>query len=267
MSNPLFKKKPMDWLLQRSQSHRRAHPETHARPRVAHRARRRRRNRRRNFRAHRPGRHTTPAPALTLSFIVSGLGCVLRGFLLRGIRRDDSARRQRLHLRLRRARRTNRLDHRLGPDSGICHGRQHRLLRLVESFHRISQNFRPEDAALARLRPLDRPGHRRKRHRAPEVHASDPSLVVGTSRLFVYRVAQILTAQPLRSAAPSARPRRRAANLSVSTLASICLPSSSRSSSPPSWWSASRKAPTSMPPSSSSKSPSCSSSSCSACAT
>ena len=137
MSNPLFKKKPMDWLLNEAKA---------------------------------TGEHTLKrtlgpvsltalgvgavigagifvlsglgahyaGPGLMLSFIISGLGCAFAGLVLRRIRCPDSAGRQRLHLRLRRARRINRLDHRLGSNSRIRHGRQHRFLRLVESLHRIS---------------------------------------------------------------------------------------------------------------------------------
>ena len=47
----------------------------------------------------------------------------LRGALLRGAGRDDPGRGQRLHLRLRHARRDPGLDHRLGPDPGV-HGRR-----------------------------------------------------------------------------------------------------------------------------------------------
>ena len=77
-------------------------------------------------------------PGLMLSFVLSGLGCAFAGTLLRGVRRDDSAGRQRLHLRLCHAGRVVRLDHRLGPDAGIRHGRQHGVVGLVEPLHRVS---------------------------------------------------------------------------------------------------------------------------------
>ncbi len=77
------------------------------------------------------------------------------GAVLRGIRRFDPAGRQRVHLRLRGAGRVGGVDHRLGPDAGIRHGREHRLFRLVEPLHRVPQNLSSEDAAVARVRPLD----------------------------------------------------------------------------------------------------------------
>ena len=53
--------------------------------------------------------------------VVSGCGpgVRVRGALLRGVRVDDPDRRQRLHLRLRDARRAGRVDDRLGPDPRI----------------------------------------------------------------------------------------------------------------------------------------------------
>src|SRR5277367_3839440 len=49
----------------------------------------------------------------------------LRGPLLRGIFGHDSAGGQRLHLCLRGTRRTLRVDHWLGSNAGIRHGREH----------------------------------------------------------------------------------------------------------------------------------------------
>ena len=58
-------------------------------------------------------------PAITMSYLAAGLACALRGALLRRVRLDDPDRRQRLHLRLRDARRTGGVDDRLGPDPRI----------------------------------------------------------------------------------------------------------------------------------------------------
>ena len=98
-------------------------------------------------------------------FVMSGLGrqlrraradAVLRPFrtglrlrrpLLCRIRRHDPAGRQRLHLRLRHPGRTVRLDHRLGPDPRIRHGREHGVLRMVEPLHRAAGNFPHSNAA------------------------------------------------------------------------------------------------------------------------
>ena len=52
--------------------------------------------------------------------------------VLRGTGRDDSDCRQRVHVHLRDDGRTDRVDHRLGPDPGICrqqHGRERGILR------------------------------------------------------------------------------------------------------------------------------------------
>ena len=73
-------------------------------------------------------------PAIMLSFIAGRAGLRLRGAVLRRVRLDDSGRRQRLHLRLRDARRAVRLDHRLGPHPrirGRVDDRRHRLERLL----------------------------------------------------------------------------------------------------------------------------------------
>ncbi len=95
-------------------------------------------------------------PGLMLSFVLAGPRLRFRGPLLRRIRGHDSARRQRLHLRVRHAGRAFRLDHRLGSDARICHGRQHGLLRLVQPLHRAAEYLPPENSSLAGLRSLDR---------------------------------------------------------------------------------------------------------------
>ena len=58
-------------------------------------------------------------PAIVLSYVLAGPRLRLRRAVLRRVRGDDSDRRQRLHLRLRHARRDLRLDDRLGPDSRV----------------------------------------------------------------------------------------------------------------------------------------------------
>ena len=66
-------------------------------------------------------------------------GVRLRRTLLCGIRGHDSAGGQRLHLRVCHAGRIARLDHRLGPDARIRHGRQHGVVRMVEPLHRAAR--------------------------------------------------------------------------------------------------------------------------------
>ena len=58
-------------------------------------------------------------PAITMSYLAAGLACAFRRAVLRRVRVDDPDRRQRLHLRLRDARRAGGLDDRLGLDSRI----------------------------------------------------------------------------------------------------------------------------------------------------
>ena len=97
-----------------------------------------------------------------------GPGLRLRRTLLRGIRRHDSAGRQRLYLRVRHARRVLRLDHRLGSDARIRHGRQHGFFRLVESLHRTARHLPHQNAAVAGLRSLDGSAQAQKHHRAAD---------------------------------------------------------------------------------------------------
>ena len=89
-------------------------------------------------------------------------GMRLCGAVLCGIRRHDSAGRQRLHVRLRHAGRNIRVDHRVGPDARICHGREHGLFRMVEPLHRTPEYFSHQNAAVAGVRPLDGAAHGRK---------------------------------------------------------------------------------------------------------
>ena len=64
-----------------------------------------------------------------------GIGLRVRGTLLRRICGDDSSGRKRLYLRICDARRAAGLDHRLGFDARVRHGRQHSFLGVVESLH------------------------------------------------------------------------------------------------------------------------------------
>ena len=84
-----------------------------------------------------------------------GLGMRVCRSLLRRVRRHDSAGRQRLHLRLCHAGRVAGVDHRLGPDPRIRHGRQHGVFGMVESLHRTAEYLSHQDAAVAGLRSLD----------------------------------------------------------------------------------------------------------------
>ncbi len=96
-----------------------------------------------------------------------GIGLRVCSALLCRVRGHDSAGRQRLHLCLRNARRIVRLDHRMGPDARICHGRQHGFFGMVEPLHRAAGDFPYPDAALAGLRPLDGTAHRGRHDRPP----------------------------------------------------------------------------------------------------
>ena len=58
-----------------------------------------------------------------------------RRALLRGVRRDGAGRRQRLHVRVRDARRALRVDHRLGPRARVRRRVQHGRARLVALLH------------------------------------------------------------------------------------------------------------------------------------
>jgi APA family basic amino acid/polyamine antiporter len=53
-------------------------------------------------------------PAITISFLLAGIGCAFAGLCY------DSYFRIGVHLRIRHARRNIRLDHRVGPGVGIC---------------------------------------------------------------------------------------------------------------------------------------------------
>ena len=108
--------------------------------------------------------HPAAGPALILSFVITAVACGFSRALLRRDRGAGAGVGQRLHLRLRRARRAAGLDHRVGPGDRV-RGRQHlrraelgRLLSLVP--------------ARQPRRRLSRPGWRRI-CRAPR---SDPAI-------------------------------------------------------------------------------------------
>ena len=115
--------------------------------------------------------------------------------VLRRVRGHDSAGGQRLHLRLCHAGRIARLDHRLGPDAGIRHGRQHGVFGLVEPLHRTAEYLPYQDAAVAGLRSLDRTEDRGEYCRAADGdRLSDSSLVPGT-QAFLDKVSALIGAQ------------------------------------------------------------------------
>ena len=212
----------------------RAQPEAHARPVSTDRARRGRHHRRRHLRAGRTGRALRRArPDALLRAVRPGLR--VRRPLLCRIRRHDPAGRQRLHLRLRHAGRTVRLDHRLGSDARIRHGRQHRLFRLVQPLHRVAEYLStskcrcgwPTITGPRCARPkTSSPG---KWRRPPT-----PSLVPGT-QAFLDKVADDHGGAVARADAARARSAERAHAFSASRSASTCRHLSSRCSSPPSW--------------------------------
>ena len=81
-------------------------------------------------------------PALVLSFVVAGIGCALAGALLRRVRRHGAGRGQRLHLRLRDARRAVRVDHRLGPRARVRGRVEHGGARLVALLRVVPRHLR-----------------------------------------------------------------------------------------------------------------------------
>ncbi len=90
---------------------------------------------------------------IVIRFVWTGMRVC--GPLLRGVRRDDSAGGQRIHIRLRDFGRIAGLDYRLGSDTGIRHGREHGVVGMVEPFHRIAEYLPSEDAAVVGIRSLD----------------------------------------------------------------------------------------------------------------
>ena len=163
----LWARKPLNMLLAEAGEIGRTQPEAYPRTFSAHRAGSGRGHWRGHLRALRTGRALCRAGPDALVCPVRP-GMRLRGSLLRRIRRHDSPGRQRLHLCLRHPGRTVCLDHRLGPDARIRHGRQHRVFGLVEPLHRIAGYLPYQDAAVAGLRSLDRTAHRRKYCRPPD---------------------------------------------------------------------------------------------------
>ena len=109
-------------------------PEAHADRVRPHPARHRRDHRHRHLRAHRHGGRE-PGRARDHALVHAGRARLrVRRAVLRGVRVDDPDRRQRLHLRLRDARRDRRVDDRLGPDPrvrGRLDDRRDRLERLL----------------------------------------------------------------------------------------------------------------------------------------
>ena len=70
-------------------------------------------------------------PGIMLSFVIGGIACAFVGLCYAELAALAARRRQHLHLYLRHARRDFCLDHRLGPDPRIRHGRLDRGGRLV----------------------------------------------------------------------------------------------------------------------------------------
>ena len=88
-------------------------------------------------------------PAIVLSFILAGSGCVFAGLCYSEFASLIPDCRLRLHLRLRHAGRNFRLDHRLGPGSGICLRRCHRGFRLERLLRQPAAGFRHSYTAAA----------------------------------------------------------------------------------------------------------------------
>ena len=83
-------------------------------------------------------------PAIVISFVLAGIACAFAGLVLRRVCLDDPDRGQRVHVFLRHAGRIGRLDHRLGPDSGICLRRGHGGRRLERPPAGVSARYRLE---------------------------------------------------------------------------------------------------------------------------
>ncbi len=77
-------------------------------------------------------------PAIMLSYVLAGVGCVFAGLVLRRICLDDPHRGIRVHLWLCHPGRNRRLDYRVGPDPGICLWRGDRGQRLEQHAGRVS---------------------------------------------------------------------------------------------------------------------------------
>ena len=110
-------------------------------PDLAHGGRRRVHHRLRHFRHDRPGRRAGCGTGRRAVIRGCRRRLLVRRSVLRRVRLHGPGGRQRLHLRLRHARRTARLDHRLGSDPGIRHGLRLRRLVVVEVSQRILRFF------------------------------------------------------------------------------------------------------------------------------
>ncbi len=141
----------------------------HARDRRGHRRRHLRRHRHGRGRADRPERGDHPdrrgaGPRVLVP--AAGRRLCPGRVVLRGAGRDDSAGRQRLRLLLRDARRTGRVDHRLGPDSRVRRRQRRRGHLLGRLLHHASPRLRPrapgvDDDGLPDRAAQFRPGHPR----------------------------------------------------------------------------------------------------------
>ena len=136
--NPLFATKSMARLMEEMKGENRLRrvlgPVALTAPR------RGRDHRRRNLRAHRGRRARQGGAGAHPLLRPRRLRLRLRGALLRGVRLDDSGRGLGLHVRLRDARRTPRLDHRVGPRPRVRDGLGHRRERLVALLSSSSSN-------------------------------------------------------------------------------------------------------------------------------
>ncbi len=124
----------------------------------------------RHFRAHRHSRSQSGRPGN--HDVVSGRGprVRVRGALLRGIRIDDSDRRLRLHLRVCDARRTGRVDDRLGLDPRVCGRIDDRGDRLERLHAATARGIRRDASAGDRRRATG--GHHQPAGRAHRAAAS-----------------------------------------------------------------------------------------------
>ena len=162
MGNSLFAKKPMEWLMDEANA-------IPARTRLK--------------------RTLGPVSLTALGvgaiigagiFVMSGLGRALRGSgtdafvrdiraglrvcgaVLRGVRGDDSAGGQRLHLCVCGAGGNFCVDYRLGPDARIRDGREHGFVGVVESLHRVPEDFSSAGCRCGWPTTIGRPCARRK---------------------------------------------------------------------------------------------------------
>ena len=88
--------------------------------------------------------HDFAGPSLMLSFLLAGLGCCFAAMCYSELASMVPVAGERLHLRLCHARRGGGLDHRLGPDPGICH----QLVRRCQQLGRLPRVARRKDLRL-----------------------------------------------------------------------------------------------------------------------